>query len=106
MKQRFTLFLIVFLLGALTSSAEEVKRLENETLENFARRVGPPQSELTHSVIETEAWGHKKTVLAFYETEFKISGQTEHKIVGYIFLPQDANTYQKILIGTFEPEGG
>ena len=106
MKLRFTLFLIVFLLGTFTSFAQEVKRLENETLENFARRVSPSQSELTHSVIETEAWGHKKTVLAFYETEFKISSQIEQKIVGYIFLPQDANTYQKILIGTFEPEGG
>jgi hypothetical protein len=106
MKLRSALFLIAFLLGAHTASAEIVKRLENETLENFAQRNGPPQSELTHSVIETEAWGHKKTVLAFYETESKISDQTDRKIVGYIFLSQDANTYQKILIGTFEPEGG
>jgi hypothetical protein len=45
-------------------------------------------------------------VLAFYETEFKASGQSERKIVGYIFLLQDANTYEKILLGTFEPEGG
>jgi hypothetical protein len=103
---RFTLFLIAFLLGTFTSSAEEVKRLENETIENFARRVGPPQSELTHSVIETEAWGHEKTMIAFYDTEYKLSEQTYDKIIGYIFLPQDANTYQKILIGTFEPEGG
>lgn len=106
MKLRFALFLLAFLLGSHISSAEEVKRLENEKLENFARRNGPPQSALTHSVIETEAWGHKKTVLAFYETEFKASGQSERKIVGYIFLLQDANTYEKILIGTFEPEGG
>lgn len=106
MKLRFALFLITFLLGSLISSAEEVKRLENETLENFARRNGPSQSELTHSVIETEAWGHEKTVIAFYDTQFKDSDQTYDRIVGYIFLPQDANTYQKILIGTFEPEGG
>jgi len=31
--------------------------------------------------------------------EYKVSEQTYDKIVGYIFLPQDANTYQKILIG-------
>lgn len=36
----------------------------------------------------------------------KIASQTEWKTVGYIFLPQDVNTYQEILIGTFEPEGG
>ena len=106
MRLRFALFVIAFLLGTNTSSAEEVKRLENETIENFARRNGPPQSELTHPVIETDAWGHKKTVLAFYEAESKTSGQTERKIVGYIFLSQDAITYQKIRIGTFEPEGG
>jgi hypothetical protein len=106
MRLRFALFLIAFLLGTTTSFAQEVKRLENETIEDFARRNGPPQSELAHSVIETDAWGHKKTVLAFYEVESKTSGQTERKIVGYIFLSQDANTYQKILIGTFEPEGG
>ena len=106
MKLRFALFLFALLLGAYTSSAEEVKRFENETVENFARRVGPPQSTLIHSVIETEAWGHQKTVLAFYETESKTSGQTERKTVGYIFLSHDANTYQKILIKTFEPEGG
>ena len=38
--------------------------------------------------------------------EYKVSEQTYDKIVGYIFLPQDANTYQKILNWTFEPEGG
>src|ERR1051325_928757 len=106
MKLRLALFLIAFLLGTHALSAQEVKRLESEPLESFARRNGPPQSELTHSVIETEAWGHKQSVLAFYETESKTYGQTEHNIIGYIFLPQDANTYQKILIGTFEPEGG
>lgn len=106
MKLHFGLFLIVFLLGASSSSAEEVKRLENETPENFARRNGPSQSELIHSVIETEVWGHKKTVIAFYESEFKISDQTYQRVLGYIFLPQDSNTYQKILIESFEPEGG
>jgi len=105
-KLRFALFLLPLLLATPTSYAEEVKRLESETLDNFARRVGPPESELTHFVIETEAWGHKRTVLAFYETESKISSQTERKTVGYLFLSEDANTYQKILIGTFEPEGG
>ena len=105
-KLRLALFLIAFLLGTHALSAQEIKRFENEPLESFARRNGPPQSELTHSVIETEAWGHKQSVLAFYETESKTYGQTEHNIIGYIFLPQDANTYQKILIGTFEPEGG
>jgi len=107
-KLRFALFLLAFLLGSHTSSAEEVKRLENETLENFAGRNGPPQSALTHSVIETEAWGQKKTVVAFYETESKSSDQTERK-TGRLHIPTlgcEHISTQKILIGTFEPEGG
>jgi hypothetical protein len=80
--------------------------LENETLENFARRNGPPQSELAHTVIETEAWGHKKTVIAFYDTTVQDSGETSQRVVGYIFLPQAQNTYRKTLIENFEPEGG
>lgn len=106
MKLHFGLILIAFLLGAPISSAEEVKRFENETPENFARRNSPPQSELSHSVIETEVWGHKKTVIAFYDSEFKSSDQTYQRVLGYIFLPQGENTYQKILIESFEPEGG
>jgi len=102
----FGLTLIALLLAAPISSAEEVKRLENETPETFARRNGPPQSELTHSVIETDAWGYKNTVLAFYEAEFKTSDQTYRRVLGYIFIPQGSNTYQKILIDSFEPEGG
>jgi hypothetical protein len=106
MKLCFVLFLLTFFLGTSFSYAEEVKRLENETLENFARRNGPPQAELAHTVIETEAWGHEKTVIAFYETKFQRSGETYERVVGYIFLPQAPNTYQKTLIGNFEPEGG
>lgn len=106
MKLRFALFLLAFFLGAPFSYAEEVRRLENETLENFAVRNGPPQSGLAHAVVETEAWGHERTVIAFYDTEFKNSDQTYRRVVGYVFLPQAPNTYQKILIENFEPEGG
>lgn len=106
MKLRFVLFLLAFFLGTVSSYGEEVKWLENETLENFARRNGPPQSELAHTVIETEAWGQKKTVVAFYERKFQHSGETSRRVVGYVFLPKAQNTYQKTLIENFEPEGG
>lgn len=106
MKLRFVLLLLTFLLCVPFSYGEEVKRLENETLENFAKRNGPPQSQLAHTVIETEAWGHKKTVIAFYDTEFTDSHSTYQRVAGYIFLPQSPGTYRKILIENFEPEGG
>lgn len=106
MKLRFVLLLLISFLWAPTAAGEEVERFEKETLEDFARRNGPPQSGLAHAVIETEAWGHKKTVIAFYETEFQLSGQTYERVVGYVFLPQAPNTYRKTLIGSFEPDGG
>jgi len=109
MKLRFVLFLLICFLGTSFSYAKEVKRLENETPENFAKRNGPPQAELAHPVIETEAWGRGKAIIAFYDTKFQRSGATYERVVGYIFLLQAPNstyTYQKTLIGNFEPEGG
>jgi hypothetical protein len=105
MKLRWALLLFTFFICVPFSYGEEVKRLENETLENFARRNGPPQSELAHAVIETEAWG-QKTVIAFYAIEVKDKYGTHGQVDGYLFLPLSANTYQKILIENFEPEGG
>jgi len=106
MKLRCTLLLFTFFLWVPFSYGEEVKRLENETLENFVRRNGPPQSELAHAVIETEAWGKQKTDIAFYAIEVKDKYGTHGQVDGYLFLPLSLNTYERILIENFEPEGG
>ncbi len=106
MKLRFALFLLAFVLWAPFSYAEEVRRLENETLEDFAKRNGPPRAELTHRVIETEAWGKQKTVMAFYVVEIKLKdGTPATRVDGYLFMPKSADTYEKILIKNFEEEG-
>lgn len=85
--------------GISFSSVEEVKRLENETAEDFAKRNGLTQAELAHTVIETEAWGKQKAVLAFY------NDKANEQVVGYVFLPKSPDTYEKVLIKNFEPEG-
>ncbi len=87
------------------SSNEAVKRLATETAQQFAERNAPPESETVHTV-ETEAWGVKKTVMAFY----KVSGKTADgtaitQVDGYLFMPESADTYRKILIYNFEEEG-
>lgn len=88
------------------SSGKEVTRNANETAENFAKRNAPPESELVHTVIETEAWGVKKTVFAFYKVEAKAQdGTPVTQVDGYIFTPKSAATYEKILIHSFEEEG-
>lgn len=106
------LFLTVLLLAASSfgsaqssSLGEEVKRLENETAESFAVRYKTPQSELAHTVIETAAWGNRKTVIAFYETNKKESGNATTQIDGYVFMLTSSDTYKKILIYSFEEEG-
>jgi hypothetical protein len=107
MKLRFALFLLAFFLWTPFSYAEEVRRLENETLEDFAKRNGPPQAELTHKVIETEAWGKQKTVMAFYIVEIKLkNGMPVTQVDGYLFMPKSTDTYEKILINNFEHDGG
>src|SRR4051812_29804180 len=99
MRLRFALFLLAFFLWAPSSHAEEVRRLENETLEDFAKRNGPPRAELTQKVIETEAWGKQKTVMAFYVVGIKLKdGAPATQVEGYLFMPKSADTYEKILI--------
>ena len=106
MRLQFVTFLLAYLLWAPFSSAQEVTRFENETLENFAKRNGPQQAELTHTVIETTAWDKQKTVIAFYITKIKLNdGNPATQVDGYLFIPKSTNTYEKILINNFEEEG-
>lgn len=45
-----------------------LNRLEKESAESFAKRYGPPETTLTHLVIETKKWGGKlDAIVAFYE---------------------------------------
>jgi hypothetical protein len=106
MKLRWALLLFTFSLCVPFANGQEVKRIENEALETFAKRNGPPQSELAHAVIETEAWDNQKTVIAFYVIEVKDKYGTHGQVDGYLFRALSPNTYQKILIEKFEPEGG
>ncbi len=105
MKLRFALLLFTFSVWTPFSYGQELKRLENETLENFARRNGPPDSKFAHAVVETEAWGHPKTVIAFYAIEVKDKYGTHGQVDGYLFLSLSPDTYHKILIENFEQEG-
>jgi hypothetical protein len=101
------LVVISLLCAVLSADASSVTRLANETAESFAKRNGPPQTTLVHQVIETRAWGgNSEAIIAFYEQEVDQSGQTYRQIIGYIYVPQANKTYRKVLIDTFEPEGG
>lgn len=95
------------LCAVLPAYASSVTRRAKETAESFAKRNGPPQTTLVHHVIETSAWGGTSpAIIAFYEQAFEQSGQGYRRVVGYMYVPEAPNTYRKVLIGTFEPEGG
>lgn len=105
MKKIFLTLILFFILPAACVSS--LTRIENESAESFAKRYGPPQTSITHKVIETIRWGgESEAIIAFYEQEFEESGQVYRRILSYIYVPETENTYRKILIDTFEPEGG
>lgn len=107
MKQVLAVILLLF--TVMTASATSVTRLVNETAESFAKRNGPAQMTLLQQAIESSEWNGKgKAIIAFYEhtVEEPSAGQTYRHIVSYLFLPESDQSYQKILIDTFESEGG
>lgn len=105
MKKLFILAALV--LTSAVSYAEVVQRHVNESLEDFAERNAPPESHLVHQVIESTVFKNTKSVIAFYEEEMNVEEcQGCRQIVGYIYLSQLGETYEKVLIHQFETEGG
>ena len=95
------------LCAALPAHASSLTRRAHETAESFAKRNGPPQAALAHQVVETRAWGGPSpAIIAFYEREIEQSGETVREVVGYLYVPSGSSAYRRILIGTFEAEGG
>lgn len=99
-------FLALASVNFAQSDKETIKRTANETAKQFAERNATPGSETVH-MVETEAWGVKKTVIAFYKVETKAAdGTPVTQVDGYLFIPGPAaGDYRKILIYNFEEEG-
>lgn len=100
----FLLFWTSFSFGQL------VQRQDNETAEQFAERVKPDSSTLTHKVLETK-WNEHSVVISLYDQTYKLpiqndpDQQTYHKIVGAVFIQLDKNNYSKTTFGTIDTEG-
>ena len=93
------------------SFGQVVKRLDNESAEQFVTRVKPDSSNLTHKVIETK-WNSTFVIIAFYDQTYKLPkhkdpGQQNYlRIIATIFIKADSNSYNKFLIDTIDTEGG
>jgi hypothetical protein len=98
---------LVFL--ALSAQADIVERVDGESPEVFAKRMGPEKSELVHPVIETDAWqmGHRALIAFFGHTvNLGVADDPYYIIDGIVFLPESQNRYRQFRIPRIEPEGG
>ena len=93
------------------SFGQLVQRQDTETAEQFAERLKPDSSTLTHKVLETK-WNELPVVISLYDQTYKLpiendpDQQTYHKIVGAVFIQLDKNNYSKTTFGTIDTEGG
>jgi len=102
------------LLTAVCAScfAQTVSRLKNEDKLTFLSRNAPNQmrlsDDLIDQMIETNEWSARKSTIGFYERKYKLPGDDMEytDVLGYLYVPTNADAYQKVFIDTFENEGG
>ena len=88
-----------------------IQRNENETIEQFVERVKPENSKITHNVISTK-WNSTPVIIAFYEQSYKLSKKQDpdqnsyQKIIATIFVENQKNNYTKLIISSFDNDGG
>jgi hypothetical protein len=84
------------------------KIIFKETPKEIAEKLKPKNSKITHEVIETEIWGRKNSIIAFYETKYIDSVSTNRNyerqyVEAYILVFQN-KTWKKIFINKFEDD--
>jgi|GEM_PF-1538691 len=95
---------------SVKTPGQYVKRIPGENMKRFATRCRPLYSEFTEenglASIETEVWGKEKVVVAFYQQRYYIEEtgkptQRASRVLGYLFVPREKDTYKRILIDSF-----
>ncbi|MCI0654072.1 MAG: hypothetical protein L0Y39_06300 [Methylococcaceae bacterium] len=98
---------IPLLFAGLPLDASSLTRLAGETTQSFAIRNAPPRAKLIRPLLESKAPGHASdSLVAFYESEIDRRGQSYRSIVGYLYVSRSRDVYRRLLIDTFEAEGG
>lgn len=102
-----TLFTFLFIASFCMMNGQNIKRLENETLQNFAERMKPiPNSEISGEILEVKSWNqHKNVIFVFYLLTYDHKELVETFLDGYIFVPIGNNAYRKIFIDRYSQEG-
>ncbi len=85
---------------------QDIQRLDNEKTEQFAARLKPENSILSHKVIET-TWNQDSIILAFYDQTYHDGYTREsHRIIATSFILNSNKRYSKFLIDTIQMQGG
>jgi hypothetical protein len=85
------------------------QRAPGLSADSFAAGLGPRPSELTHPVVETDAWKlGGKALIAYYRYDVDAPGVEEpvFQAAGYAFLPVSPGRYRRVLIGEIGHNGG
>src|SRR6476620_3921700 len=102
---------ILALFWASFAFSQLAKKEENETIEQFATRQKPANSEISHKIIETK-WNGRPIVVAFYDQLYKLpkdkdpDQQNYHRIIGKFYERIAGNEFRAINIDEFDSEGG
>jgi hypothetical protein len=95
--RRFFFILATFLTFTV-ASCQTFKRQNNESTENFVKRITSVEN-LAYQIIETNEWDNAKTVLlTFIPTPYEIT-------VGLMFAPIESYSYKQVLIDSFSTFG-
>ena len=116
MYKTITLFFVVTFLGCTYCLSQVFQRYPGQTVVDFVRNNVPPGLVFTNDtlpyaeqVIETKVWGQERCIIGFYIRPYHLPNtidELELDVIGYLYRPVGINSYERILIDTFENEGG
>jgi hypothetical protein len=88
-----------------------IQRNESETVEQFVERLKPENSKISHKVISIQ-WNSFPVLIAFYDQTYKLPKKQDpeqtiyHRIIATLFIENQKNNYSKLIINTFDTDGG
>jgi hypothetical protein len=109
MKNFISIAFLVFFTSV--SFAQTEQRKQDESVEQFADRLKPEGSTITHKVLETK-WNNLPVIISLYDQPYKLpvkndpDQQIYHKVVGSVFIQLNSNKYKKTTFGTIDSESG
>lgn len=110
MNMKYFVFASILLLITTLGYGQIATQNDNETIEQFATRMMPENSQLTHKTLNVK-WNNTSVIMAFYEQSYRLSAEEDpaqeeqFRIIATIFIQTAINQYRKILIDTIDAEG-